>query len=115
MSEQKNSLGLDERTSSWFAYLLSIISATMLLVTEKENKAVRTHAWQSLILGCAFIAVSIVLSILMLIPFIWVFFLTLRVLLWVAWFALTIICIVKAAQGEIFRLPIIYDQAEKLA
>ena len=53
MSDQKNSLGMDEKTASWFAYILSIISAIILLATEKDNKTVRLHAWQSLFLGCA--------------------------------------------------------------
>ena len=46
MSEQKNSLGMNEKTAGWFAYVLSIISAVILLATEKDNKTVRTHAWQ---------------------------------------------------------------------
>ena len=112
MSEQNNSLGMDEKTASWFAYVISIISAIILLSMEKENKTVRTHAWQSLILGCVFIVVSIVLSILAWIPFLWWLFAVLNYLLWIVFVVLTILCIVKAVQGDIFKLPIIYDKAK---
>lgn len=119
MSEQKNSLGMDEKMASWFAYLLSIVSAIMLLVTEKENKTVRIHAWQSLILGCVFIAVQIILSIIMAIVGwglgFWLFLSWVSTLVWIAWLVLTVICIVKAAQGDLFKLPIIYEHAEKRA
>ena len=64
MSDQKNSLGMDEKTASWFAYILSIISAIILLATEKDNKTVRLHAWQSLFLGCSVIVIGIILGIL---------------------------------------------------
>jgi uncharacterized membrane protein len=114
MSEQKNSLGMDQKTASWFAYILSIISAIILLVTEKEDKTVRTHAWQSLILGCFFIAVYIVLYILFAITWLWALFGTLIWLSWLAYVVLTVICIVKAVQGDIFKLPVIYDKAKNM-
>ena len=114
MSEQKNSMGMDEKTASWFAYILSIISAAILLATEKENKTVRTHAWQSLILGCVFIAVSIVFTILGLIPPLLWFFAIVNYLLWIGYVVLTIICIIKATQGDIFKIPVIYDKAATL-
>lgn len=119
MSEQKNSLGMDEKMASWFAYLLSVVSAIMLLVTEKDNKTVRIHALQSLILGCVFIAVQIILSIIMAIVGwglgFWLFLSWVNTLLWIAWLVLTVICIIRATQGDIFKLPLIYEQAEKHA
>ncbi len=130
MSEQKNSLGMTEKTASWFAYLFSVISAIIILVTEKENKAVRTHAWQSLIMGCFFIAVFILISILTAIfmpnpltnPIAYAsavvgafgFFAVLNTIASLAWGILTIICIIKAVQGDIFKLPVIYNKANNL-
>ena len=64
MSDQKNSLGMDQKTASWFAYILSIISATILLASEKDDKTVRLHSWPSLFLGCCAIAIGIILGIL---------------------------------------------------
>lgn len=118
MSDQKNSLGMDQKTASWFAYFPPVIGAIILLAVEsKENRTVRTHAWQGLILGCFFVAVYIVLGILAAIlwwPFIWWLFILLYNLAWIAWVALTIICIVKALQGDIFKVPVIYDKVKNL-
>lgn len=120
MSDQKNSLGMDEKTASWFAYILSIVSGIILLATEKDNKNVRTHAWQSVVMGGFFIAVYIVLAILSGILFwsggwgIIVFFGVLYWILSLGWLVLTIICIVKALQGDIFKVPVIYDKVKNL-
>ena len=101
-------------------YLISIVSAIILLASEKDNKTVRTHAWQSLIMGCFFIVVLIVLGIIsgaVLWSFAFGLYTFLSILTWlvsVAWIALTIICIVKAVQGDIFKLPVIYDKAANL-
>lgn len=120
MADQKNSLGMDEKTASWFAYIISIISAIILLATEKNNKTVRTHAWQSLILGCCFIAAYIATAILAAIllgiglwGLFWLFTLIYN-LLWIGWVVLSVICIIKATQGDMFKLPIIYDKAKDL-
>jgi uncharacterized membrane protein len=123
MSEQKNSLGMDQKTASWFAYILSIISGIIVLGTEKDDKTVRTHAWQSVVMGCFFIAVYIVLGILAAIFFnpwdyvayalgafsIWGF---LYLIVGLGWIALTVICILKALQGGIFKVPVIYDRVK---
>lgn len=113
MSDGKNSMGMDQKTASWFAYIISIISAIILLVTEKENKTVRLHAWQSLIFGCAYIVVIVVISILAIIPFIGLLFYILSILLWVGFVVVSVICIIKATQGDIFKIPVIYGFAEK--
>ncbi|MGI5850278.1 MAG: DUF4870 domain-containing protein [Christensenellales bacterium] len=126
MSEQKNSLGMDEKTAGWFAYLLSALSGIILLVSERDNRTVRTHAWQSLIMGCFFIAAYIVVAILRAIfmpvnPWDWAMYVTmftfwdaLNLILGIAWVVLTVICIVKAAQGDLFKLPVIYNKAKDL-
>ncbi len=125
MSDQKNSLGMDQKTASWFAYILSIISGVILLATEKDDKTVRTHAWQSVVLGCFFVAVYIVLGILAAIFFnpwnvvayamgafsIWGF---LYLIAGLGWIVITVICILKALQGDIFKIPVIYDKIKNL-
>jgi uncharacterized membrane protein len=123
MSDQKNSMGMDEKTASWFAYILSIVSGIILLVTEKDNKNVRTHAWQSIVMGGFFIAVYIVLAILSAIffnpwnPGSWGaigFFAVLNWIISLGWLALTVICIIKALQGDIFKVPVIYNKVKDL-
>jgi uncharacterized membrane protein len=128
MSDQKNSLGMDQKTASWFAYFPPVIGAIMLLAVEsKENRTVRTHAWQGLILGCFFVAVYIVLWILALIftprgwDAIYAYatggFAIWAVLNWIVslgWLALTIVCVLKAVNGDIFKIPVIYDKVKNL-
>jgi|AGTN01.2.fsa_nt_gi Predicted membrane protein len=126
--EPKNSLGMDAKTASWFSYILSVVSAIIVLVTVKDDKNVRTHAWQSLFLGGFFWILIIILNIIS--GIIWasvnpytIFVATpgivvlLGVISWLlstAWLVLTILCILKATQGDIFKLPVIYDQAVKM-
>lgn len=111
---------MDKKTASWFAYLLSILSAIIVLVTVKDDKEVRTHAWQSLFLGCFCWAIVIVLGIISAIAlagFAWGLATFLSVISWlvsVGWIALTIICILKATQNDIFKIPVVYNQAIKM-
>ena len=125
MTENKNSLGMDQKTASWFAYVLSIISAIILLVTEKDNKIVRQHAWQSLLLGCviwgAYIVLAIIAAIIgamagfMFYLSAWfLFFSILYYILWIGWLVLTILCIIKATQNDMFKIPVIFNWVEKM-
>ncbi len=119
MTDQKNSLGMDEKTASWFAYVISIISAIILLASEKDNRTVRLHAWQSLFLGCFIVAIAIVLAILTAI-FMWIawgIIILFSIISWIAWIGfivLSVICIIKATQNDIFKIPVIYGWAEKM-
>lgn len=131
MSEQKNSLGMTEKTASWFAYVLTILSGIILLATEKENKNVRTHAWQSLFMGCFFVAVFILIAILGAIftpnPYtnplgyasavlgggLW-FFAFLSWIVSIAWGVLSLVCILKALNGDIFKVPVIYNKVKDM-
>ena len=114
---------MDKKTVSWVAYL-TIIGAIIVLIMEKNDKEVRTHAWQSLFLGCAYAAIAIVLGIINAIlvaasPWtalaggFW-FMTLLSTLLWVAYLVLSIICIIKATQNSVFKIPLIYGWAEKM-
>lgn len=107
-------MGFDQKTASWFAYLISIISAIIILATESNNRTVRLHAWQSLFLGCVWVGVLIVFSILMIVPFFWILFSVLLSLIGFGFLVITIICIIKATQNDIFKIPVIYNWAEKM-
>ena len=67
----------------------------------------------SILLGVVFIIPSIVLWILSWIPFLGVLFTVIRSLLGIAWLALTIVCIVKSWNGDMYHLPVIGDKAEE--
>ena len=119
MTDNKNSLGMDQKTASWFAYVLSWLSAVILLATEKDNKVVRQHAWQSLFLGIVIFAVYFLLMILsgmflFIAPFLIVLFSVLTTIAWIGWLVLTVICIIKATQNDMFEIPVIYGWVEKM-
>jgi len=113
---------MDKKTASWVSYL-TFIGAIIVLCTVKDDKEVRTHAWQSIFLCCAYAAVAIVLAIINAIIIaaspVYLFggfwlTTTLGWLAWVAYIVLDIICLVKATQDSIFKLPLIYTWAEKM-
>ena len=125
MSDQKNSLGMDSKTAGWFAYLFSVVSGIILLVVEKNNRTVRTHAWQSIIMGGFFVAVYIVLGILSAIfspglmnIMAWYGYYStwsiIYLIVGLLWIVLTVICIIKALQGDIFKVPVIYNKVSKM-
>jgi len=79
-----------------------------LLLEPKENKFVRFHAIQSIIV---FGAINLAYFIVFRIPYIWFFG-------WIFWafgIVLWIVLMLKAYQGEKFKLPISGDLAEKYA
>ena len=96
-------LDLDENIEGAFCYAFGFISGVIFLLLEKENKFVRFHAMQSVVV---FLSILIITAI----PFIgWmmsIFILPLGIALW-------LILIYKAYQGEKFKLPIVGDFAEK--
>jgi uncharacterized membrane protein len=105
----KQASGLEPRLAGLLCYAFWWISGIIFLVIEKEDKVVRFHAVQSIIV---FGAITIAEIILVFIPFIgWI----LGYIVWLGAFVLWIICMLKAYQGQPFRLPIAGDIAAKQA
>lgn len=111
MGEAKNlgktSMGLDANVAGLLAYLVGIITGILFLVLEKENRFVRFHAMQSTIVSGGLIVISVVLGI---IPALGALILG---LLNIAGLVIWVLCMVKAYQGELFRLPVVGDIAAK--
>ena len=107
---EPNQSGLSDNAAGALAYV-TIIPAIIFLIVEPFNKNsyVRFHAWQSIFLGIAFFAVSIVLSVIpiagwIVMPFIDLVFL-----------AIWVYVLIKAVNGQLYKLPLIGDLAEKQA
>ena len=98
---KKTSTGLQENVEGLLCYLGGWITGLIFFLIEKDSKFVRFHAIQS-------IAVSVVLFVLGFIPVVNFFVWILSVILW-------ILLMVKAYQGQMFKLPIIGNYAEKQA
>ncbi len=106
----KTSTGLEENVAGVLCYVLGWISGTIFLVIEPDNKSIRFHAIQSIIV---FGIINIVYF------FFWLFpYPVDRILNWLIVaiaFILWVILMVKAYQGEKYKLPVVGDQAEKWA
>ncbi len=88
------------------AYLLAFVTGIIFLIVEKESKFVRFHAMQSTILfGGIFIA-NIVLGFIPILGWL------VGLLLSFASFVLWIVCMWKAFQGEMYKVPYIGNLAE---
>lgn len=101
--------GLADNVAGAIAYI-TIIPAIIFLVLEPYNKRpfVRYNAFQSLALG----VVAFALHFLMVIPILgWIVVAVGDLCLFVAW----IVCILKASQGTLYKLPVIGPFVDNLA
>lgn len=119
-STGKSSTGLDANVAALLAYLFSWVSGLIFVVVEKESRFVRFHAMQSVLLGAAallcFFGLGVITSMMAFVSVtLAAIFSMLGSLIGLAFLAITIICMVKAYQGQQFRLPIIGDLAAKNA
>lgn len=106
--------GLSDNAAAAIAYI-TIIPAIIFLVMEPYNRKpfVRFHAMQCIGLYVLSVAVWIVASIL--IGVIHFLALLLWPICWLGLFILWLVCIISAAQGKWFKLPVIGDFARKQA
>ena len=103
----KSSLGLDANVAACLSYVFGFITGILFYVLEKENKFVKFHAMQSIVVFGFFFVLNIIL------PFIPIIGWILLPITWVASFVLWVILLIKAYQGERFKLPVAGDMAEK--
>lgn len=126
MENQKSALGLDGNITALLGYIIGII-AIISIVIEKDNKFVRFHAFQSILLFVAYIVAIIALVIVGVVAaFIGAASSSLATivgllvtLLWLGVFfgfiGALILSAIKAFQGNWFKLPVIGNMAEKWA
>jgi len=123
----KSSTGLDENVAALLAYVFGWISGLVFFLIEKDSKLVRFHAMQSILLNVVVLVLTVVLWI---VSFILILMLSmlpdllgslmglLTSLLWlvfsVALLVAWILCVVRAYQGQFFKLPVIGNMAEKI-
>jgi uncharacterized membrane protein len=103
----KTSTGMQPNIAALLSYVLGFITGIIFFLIEKDNKFVRFHAMQAMITFGALFVLQIFLG------FIPVIGLILLPLVGIASLVLWIVLMVKAYQGEKFKLPIVGDIAEK--
>ena len=122
----KSSTGLDENVAALIAYIFGWLSGLILLLMEKESRLVRFHAMQSILLN---VLVAVIGFVLWIVTFIFVLIASqmggflgtivglLATLLWIAFciglLIAWVMCLIKAYQGQFFKLPVIGNFAEK--
>jgi uncharacterized membrane protein len=108
--------GLSESATCGIAYI-TFIPAIIFLATDpyKQSANVRFHSWQSIFLTLAYVVIRIGLMILGHIPFIGLQLIPVSMLIGLAFFILWLIVIVKAFNGQRFKIPVVGDFAEKQA
>ncbi len=116
-TEGKTSMGMEPNVAGLLCYLFGWVSGLIFFILEKENKFVRFHAMQSIVV---FGAISIVFFILSLIfrPFTYGALVVggmINGLLGVLSLILWIVLMVQAYQGKKFKLPWAGNFAEKQA
>ena len=114
--EETPQSGLSDSAASGLAYI-TIIPAIIFLVVPPYNQKplIRFHCWQSIFLCIAWIVCAIALTILRMMPFIGWFVWPLHLLVDLGLFILWVIVLIKAFNGERFKIPVIGDFAEKQA
>ena len=108
--------GLSDNVAGMLAYV-TIIPAIIFLVTPPYNKSrfVRFHSFQSIFFLVAWIIIWIGFMVLDVVPGLIFIMFPIHMLVWLGAFILWIILLLKANQGQMFKLPIIGDLAEKQA
>jgi uncharacterized membrane protein len=124
----KSSTGLDENVASLLAYLFHAVSGLIFFVVEKNSRLVRFHAMQSIILTGVFVVVGTALWILSFVIGIIVGYISsllgflvsvviglIGLVFLIAMFVAWVLCMIKAYQGQFFKLPVLGNFAEKFS
>lgn len=105
--------GLADNVAGLLAYI-TIIPAIVFLLIEpyNRNRFIRFHAWQSIFFNIAWWILWICMHIVLHMP---LGFLTVLIwpVVWLGGFIVWLILVIKANQGQMYKLPVIGDMAEK--
>jgi uncharacterized membrane protein len=117
----KTSIGIEANLAALLSYVVGWVTGLIFFLIEKDNKFVRFHAMQSIVvfgaLGVVWIAISVLMGIFsaiglhFMIPLLGGINSLISLLGLVLW----IVLMVKAYQGEEFKLPVAGDIAQKNA
>jgi uncharacterized membrane protein len=106
--QKKATFGLDENVASLLCYLFVWITGIIFYLVENDNKMVKFHALQSVL---TFLPLNIIYWILGLFWWTGVAYI-LAIIVGIVMFILWIVLMIKAYQGEKYKLPIVGDIAD---
>lgn len=107
---------MTDNVTGMLAYF-TFIPAIIFLVTAPYNKSrfVRFHAFQCIFFTVAMVILWFALMILDFIPGLIFVMFPIHMIIWLGSFVVWIILVIKANQGQMWKLPVIGDMAEKQA
>ena len=111
--------GLSPNVAGALAYLFGPLTGILFLVLEKENRFVRFHAAQSIVVTIAMVVLSIALtvlnSILAIIPILgWIVGIVLTLVVGLGTFVLWLLLMFQAFQGKEWELPVLSQYARRM-
>ena len=106
MEKNKTVMGVDQNIEAVLCYVVGWLTGILFLVLDKENRFVRFHAMQSLVVFLALFVLNLVLGWIPIIGLLSPIVFLLTVILW-------ILLMVKAFQGDMYKLPWAGELAEK--
>ncbi|SDL69006.1 DUF4870 domain-containing protein [Halarsenatibacter silvermanii] len=107
MADSETALGIDENFEAVLCYVLGWLTGILFLVVEKKNEYVRFHAMQSLVVFLSLFILSVVIGWIPIIGWL------ISILIFITGLVLWILLMVKAYQGETYRLPYAGEFAAK--
>lgn len=106
---KKYTFGLDKKMACTLSYAFGWISGLVFLLSEKQDKEIRFHAFQSIIFFGALNVLQIIFGRIPLVG--WSIMPILGLVAFIGWLVL----IIKTYQGEQYKLPFIGEIAQKQA
>lgn len=113
--QSSTSTGLEPNVGSLLAYAFGWVSGLILYLMETENREVRFHAAQSILLCLGLLAVYIPLFVLSLVPFVGILAWLATVAVGIGAFALWIYMLIQGWNLNHVKLPMIGEMAEQWA
>ena len=125
MSGGKSALGLDSNLVAMLCYIaniccyLGLVLSIVTVVTDKTNKLPRFHAFQSILLSAAGIVLAIVINVISIVAaaaqstVLSLGVSGLALIFGLGFLIAVVYTAIQAYQGQLFKLPIIGDLADK--
>lgn len=110
---KRTSLGLDENIEGALCYALGFVTGIVFLILEKDNRFVKFHAIQSIATFFPLMIIGWIISSLMSVSLSMMWMVgMLSSILFLIELIIWLVLMLKAFQGEMFKLPIVGDIAK---
>ena len=109
----KTSIGMEPNVAALLSYSLGVITGIIFYLIEKDNKFVRFHAMQSIVVFGGLLVINMVNSFMLGILLPWQVRSAISGIIGIVGLVLWIVLMIKAYQKDYFKLPFVGEIAEK--